>query len=506
MLMTPLIVLWVMRQDQQWSRQEVRETVLLWVATGTIGAAIFLHPTLSRIPLAFVCFAPLVGGALRLGPRELSAAVGLLAVIATAATAMGHGPLLLATPNESLLVLQAFLIIVALTALPLSALTVERRSLLERERAARALADAASRAKDEFLAIVSHELRNPLAAISTAAAALDTGALAPRHSARMVESIRRQAKTLARLIDDLLDIGRATGYKLVLRKEPLELACVVQGAVDALVAARALDPQRIELALEPVWIDGDPARFAQIVENLVDNALKHTPAGRRIAVTVRADGHHAELRVEDEGSGIRPELLPSVFEPFFQAEQGLDRSTGGLGLGLTLARRLAELHGGTIEAASGGQGRGSSFVVRCPRLAAPAATPAAARQAASPPGLLQRLLIVEDNADARQALRTLLEVLGHEVHEAADGESGFAAALALKPDVVLIDLGLPQIDGYEVARRLRKMNQTMRLVALTGYGRAIEVQRAREAGFTSAATPLAGVVELGSSGRTSTSN
>jgi CheY-like chemotaxis protein len=220
----------------------------------------------------------------------------------------------------------------------------------------------------------------------------------------------------------------------------------------------------------------------QIVENLVGNALKHTPAGRRIRVGVRAAGATAELKVEDEGSGIRPELLPNVFEPFQQGEQGLDRSAGGLGLGLTLVRRLTELHGGSVEAHSDGIGRGSAFVLRFPVSPAAARSRAAAgdRQATL---VRRRVLIIEDNVDARQTLRALLEMFGHEVHEAGDGETGIATALAVRPDVVLVDIGLPHLDGYEVARRLRREHASMRLVALTGYGRDDDVRGATEAGF-----------------------
>ena len=385
-------------------------------------------------------------------------------------------------PNESLLVLQGFLVVISMTTLPMAALTVERRAALERERAARAEADAASRAKDEFLAILSHELRNPLAAISMAAAALDTGANSRESSARLVASIRRQAQHLARLIDDLLDMSRMTASKLILRKEPLELGDAVRRCVEAFCTTRGLAPGRIELALDAVWIDADLVRVTQVMENLLGNALKHTPPGKRISVTVRNIGAVAELRVEDEGFGIRPDLLPHVFEPFTQGQQGLDRSAGGLGLGLTLVRRLAELHGGTVQAQSGGVVRGSAFTLRFPSRAAPVGpVTAASEQARSERP--RRLLVVEDNVDARQTLRMLLETLGHEVHEAADGEAGVAAALDRRPDLVFVDIGLPRLDGYEVARRLREAKLGARLVALTGYGRDDDVERAREAGF-----------------------
>jgi CheY-like chemotaxis protein len=224
-------------------------------------------------------------------------------------------------------------------------------------------------------------------------------------------------------------------------------------------------------------------RVTQIVENLLGNALKHTPVGRRIRVAVTDIGSVAELRVEDDGFGIRPELLPHVFEPFTQGQQGLDRSAGGLGLGLTLVRRLTELHGGTITVHSAGVDRGSSFVLRFPARDPPMGASQADMQPVSAAGRARRLLVIEDNVDARQTLKTLLETLGHEVHEAGDGEAGVAAVLAIKPDLAFVDIGLPRLDGYEVARRLRAANVTTRLVALTGYGRDDDVQRARDAGF-----------------------
>jgi signal transduction histidine kinase len=481
-LLTPLIVLWWMDRRMEWTSHQVAEALLLLVAIVLVGGLAFFHPVLAGYPLAFLCLAPLVWAAVRFGPREMATAVAVVAVIATAATSTSRGPFAALTPNESLLVLQAFLILIAMTVLPMAALTVERRALLERERAARADADAASRAKDEFVAILGHELRNPLAAISTAAAVLDSGAATREHRAPLVASIRRQSQHLARLIDDLLDIGRMTANKLILHREPVELADAVRRCVESMVAARGLESARLELSLAPVWIDADPVRITQIVENLLGNALKHTPLGRRIRVTVEDIGAVAELRVEDEGLGIQPELLPRVFDPFIQGQQGLDRSAGGLGLGLTLVRRLTELHGGTIDARSAGVGLGSVFVLRLPSCTAPARPlvtqnePAAAERP-------RRLLVIEDNADARETLCALLAALGHEVHEAGDGEAGVAAALRLHPDLVFVDIGLPRVDGYEVARRLRAAKASSHLVALTGYGRDEDVQKARDAGF-----------------------
>jgi len=482
-IVTPFVALWWTNRAWDLDARKLAEVVLLIVAIGGVGAATFFDAGLSQYPIAFLCLAPLVWGALRFGPREIATAIGVLAVIATTATATDRGPFAILTANQSLLVLQAFLLLIAMTALPMAALTVERRAALVRERAARAEADAAARAKDEFVAILGHELRNPLAAISMAATVLDTGVQSRENGERLVTSIRRQSQHLARIIDDLLDIGRMTGNKLILCKEPVELGGAARRFVDALTTTRGLAAGRIDVDAETVWIDADPVRVTQIMENLLGNALKHTPPGKRIRMIVRDLGEVAELRVEDEGFGIRPDLLPNVFDPFTQGQQGLDRSGGGLGLGLTLVRRLTELHGGTVEAHSSGENRGSVFTLRFPSRAGPPLAAVAAASEQRLPERPRRLLVVEDNLDARQTLRTLLETLGHEVHEAADGEAGVAAALERRPDLVFVDIGLPRLDGYEVARRLRAAHLRSRLVALTGYGRDDDVQRAREAGF-----------------------
>jgi signal transduction histidine kinase/ActR/RegA family two-component response regulator len=494
-LVTPLLVLWYSDRDWDWAPRKTLEAALLLIAIGIIGGIAFFHPVLSTYPVAFLCLAPLVWGALRFGPREVSTVVVLLAAMATAATVTGRGSFVLPTPNESLLALQSFMALIAMSALPMAALTAERALLLERERQARREADAASRAKDEFLAILGHELRNPLSAISAAAAVLDQPD--GRHGAewqRWLTIIQRQARHLARLIDDLLDVGRVSLHKMSLRRQPIELAAQVERCVQTLVSREREAATRIDLQLEPAWIDADPDRIDQIVANLVGNALKHTPPGRRIRITVRRAGAEAELRVEDEGAGIPPELLPRIFEPFTQGVQGLERAAGGLGVGLTLVRRLTELHEGTVEAHSGGAGRGSEFIVRLPL--GTTSRPRAAVPGPGGPAPPCRLLIIEDNGDVRVALRVLLESVGQEVYEAADGESGISAASALAPDIVLVDIGLPGLDGYEVARRLRAANPAVGLVALTGYGQPGDHERSSRAGFDAHLVKPVGIERL----------
>jgi signal transduction histidine kinase/ActR/RegA family two-component response regulator len=341
----------------------------------------------------------------------------------------------------------------------------------------RADAEAANRAKDDFLAMLGHELRNPLAAIGNAAHILDRIGPVDPVAARASAVIHRQVRHLAGLVDDLLDAARVSTGKIILRTTALDLGAAVQR-----MAATLASPQRpVDVDVATVWVHADETRLEQIIGNLVSNALKYTPAGGQVHARVRSDGAEAVLEVQDTGDGIPAALLPHVFEPFVQGERSPDRTHGGLGLGLALVKRLVEMHGGSVRATSGGAGRGSTFTVRLPLIAPPPAAAAIAPASVAP----RRVLIVEDNADAREVLQTALVLDGHDVHQAGDGPSGLEAALRLVPDVVLIDVGLPGLDGYEVARqiRARETDTRMLLVALTGYGQADDRRRALEAGF-----------------------
>ena len=337
--------------------------------------------------------------------------------------------------------------------------------------------------KNEFLAMLAHELRNPLGAIRNAVAVLErVGAQnGPAISARA--TIARQVGHLSHLIDDLLDVERVASGKIRLNCHPLDLAETVRHAVASFTGNAGLD-REIEVSSEPAWVDGDPDRLEQILANMVTNAVKYTPAGGRIYVSLRGDGHNAVLSVEDTGVGIEPDLLPSVFDMFVQGESTLDRAQGGLGIGLTLVRRLVELHGGTVVAASAGAGQGSTFTVRLPQV--PAQTTATAPISLSSGRVApRRVLIVEDSRDAREMFRMLLELAGHRVFEAADGVDGLRLLETEHPEVAIIDIGLPGIDGYEVARRMRERpnGRGILLLALTGYGFPEDYERSTAAGF-----------------------
>src|SRR3954464_457593 len=360
----------------------------------------------------------------------------------------------------------------------------EREALLGREREARTAAEAASRAKDEFLAMLGHEVRNPLGSIATASPLLDHPRIDAEASRQARGVISRQVEHLARLTDDLLDAGRAVMGKIVLEHRPIDLAAVVTRALAVFESAGRFGGHRLERSLNSVWVDADETRIEQIAANLVANALKFTPAGGTIRVTVSQAGNDAILGVSDTGVGMSEELRARAFELFVQGDGALDRGKGGLGIGLTLVRRLAELHGGTASAASDGPGKGASFTVRLPTVAAPAH--ASVQAVAAAPAAGRDVLIVEDNVDAAETLRRLLELSGHRVRVAHDGVAGLEALLSGSTQVALIDIGLPRMDGYELARRMRASlegHSRPVMVALTGYGLPEDRSRALAAGF-----------------------
>ena len=362
--------------------------------------------------------------------------------------------------------------------------SAERDEALAKETAARAEAESASRSKDEFLAMLGHELRNPLGAISSAAIVLEHSDTSASAAAQAREVITRQMGHLAGIVDDLLDVARVTTGKISLRHEVADVAAIVRGCLDTLRSTGRLTGHEVTLEAESVWADVDATRLGQVLTNLLVNAVKYTPATGTITVSVRPDADEAVLSVSDTGMGIVPRMLPLIFDLFVQSDRALDRAQGGLGIGLTLVKRIVELHGGTVSAASGGAGQGSTFTVRLPRVT-PAAAPA--RPAATPSGALgaRRVLIVEDNDDARDMLRSMLSLWGHEVEEARDAEEALARLAERRPDMALVDIGLPRRDGYELARDIRSSNEgrDVFLVAVTGYGQPEDHGRAMDAGF-----------------------
>jgi len=365
-----------------------------------------------------------------------------------------------------------------------AAVAIDSSRLYERHAQLIAELRESDRRKDEFIATLSHELRNPLAPLRNALHALHLQGSPDQSPSRLREMIERQVDHLVRLVDDLLEVSRINRGTFELRRERVELASVIQSAIETtepLYAAGAREFD-VKLADGPLVLDGDPVRLTQIFGNLLNNAAKYTNSGGHVWLTARRDGDSVLVTVRDDGIGIAPETLPGLFEMFFRGSDGASR--GGLGIGLTLARKLAEMHGGTITASSDGLGKGSEFTVRLPL--APVITAASSARIPTPlPLARRRVLVTDDNVDAAEALGELLQILGAEVRICHDGPSALAAYLAYAPDLVLLDIGMPDMDGYEVARRLRALPGPHRakLVALTGWGQAEDSRRAREAGF-----------------------
>jgi PAS domain S-box-containing protein len=351
--------------------------------------------------------------------------------------------------------------------------------------------ERAERQTQEFLAMLAHELRNPLAPIGNALNLLARKPTTDPGELWVRDVLQRQTEHLSRLVDDLLDVSRITRSALVLDRKPVDVRTLLRQAADA--STQWFEERHhalgVSLPEERLMVEADEVRLSQVVQNLLHNAAKYTPEGGRVELAARRDGEHVLVSVRDNGIGMTPEMLSSAFELFRQARQGLDRAQGGLGVGLTLVQRLVKMHGGSVEARSEGPGRGSEFVVRLPLRAEPAivqpqgpASPAAAPGNAPP---RRRILVVDDNADAAQALRLLLEHDGHEVRVALDGPSGLALARDYRPDVALLDIGLPGMSGYELADRMRAdpaLSATV-LVAVTGYGQMHDRARASACGF-----------------------
>jgi signal transduction histidine kinase/ActR/RegA family two-component response regulator len=371
------------------------------------------------------------------------------------------------------------------------------QDVTEKRRAEEALRDQAEalkeadRRKDEFLATLAHELRNPLAPLCNALGLLHKTDDDVKTFRRVRAMMERQLRQLVHLVDDLLDVSRISCGKIQLRKQNLDLADVVHSAVE--IARPVIEAGEHELTVTlpvpPLPVEGDPTRLAQVLGNLLSNAAKYTPNGGRISLVAGQDSKRAVIRVRDNGLGIPREMLPSIFEMFTQVDKHLERAQGGLGIGLTLVRRLVEMHGGTVEAYSEGLGQGSEFVVRLPLQEEKSNSPPQAScgdvEQTGVASAGRRILVVDDNVDATDSLALLLRLQGHEVRTAFDGPSALEVAEAFRPEVMLLDIGLPGMSGYDVARQLRRLpaHQKTILVAQTGWGQEEDRSLSKEAGF-----------------------
>jgi PAS domain S-box-containing protein len=360
------------------------------------------------------------------------------------------------------------------------------RDVTERRRSELALLEA-DRRKDDFLAVLSHELRNPLAPLQMAVTILRQIGPPQPELRELRDVIERQTAQMSRLLEDLLDVSRIASGKIVLKKERVSLGLAVAGAVES---ARGLMESQghhliVKLPAEPIYLEGDLTRLAQVFTNLLNNAAKYTEKGGSISVTAEQADSQVEVRVRDSGIGIPPEELTRVFEMFVQLDQSPNRTRGGLGIGLSLVRRLVELHGGQIEARSGGPGRGSEFIVRLPALKPTGeGSPPAADSEDAPDASRCRILVADDSVDTAELLARVLRFRGHEVRTAHDGPGALAETTAFQPDVAVLDIGMPGLSGYEVAREIRsRFGDHIVLVAVTGWGQEEDKRRAREYGF-----------------------
>lgn len=506
LIVTPLLIRWIPQFSFRRTRIELIEA---WLSIGAVvSVGVFLYFTtyreIAQIPLVYLILIPFLWIALRIGPRFMTLALFLNAVLALSGTAYlsllaGAG----GTLGYELLQTEIFIIMISLIFLLLVTVAEERKDTANDLRDnVRRLEDAVERirkedeAKSRFIATLAHELRNPLAPLMSS---LEIMKLERKEKSGEIEGMVDHLNTMRHLLDDLLDISRISKAKLTLQKEHVDLQTIANRSVRSV---RPLVESRnhtlsVELPDEAIILEADPVRLEQVFVNLLNNAAKYTEPDGSIALSARTEGSYAEVSVKDTGIGMDTDLLEHVFEPFFQIEQP-GKLHAGLGIGLSLTKNLVELHGGTIEARSAGAGRGSEFVVRIPlpgkkaEETAPAVHTPSERSADG-----FRILVVDDNRAAADALAKLLSLRGHETRTAYTGEEALNEAPRYQPDVILLDIGLPDMEGYDVARALKSDGSvTAALIALTGYGQESDIRKAQKVGFSHHLTKPAGLAEI----------
>jgi len=501
LVMAPFLLVWVDQAQREWRLERLAEAMLLFFAMLLLSVAVFVdHGSNFPYPVHYLVFPAVIWAALRLGQHATASVVFGTMTVTVIATLAGRGPFVTARIGAGLLDVALFTAVVAVTGLFLGAATAERnraerqrgadyaRLRLSEERLARQAEElaAADRRKDEFLAVLGHELRNPLAPLQNGLELLALGGDNPEIVTRTRQLMERQLRHLVRLVDDLLDVARIRSGKIVLELEIVELGAMLARAVE--LAGPLVDTRHhtLEVVLpdHELWCRADPIRLPQLLANLLNNAAKYTEEGGLITLTAARVDRDALIRVKDSGIGMTTEALANVFELFAQAAVPAQVVQDGLGVGLSLARSIAELHGGVLSARSDGPGRGSEFTLRLPLASAPATLgqlPAGdgARTAR------QRILVVDDNVDAAESLGTMLTFSGHDVRVAHNGSEALATAREFSPDVMILDLGMPEMDGYAVARAVRADPQLTRtrLIALSGYGQLDDRRRTADVGF-----------------------
>jgi len=497
----PFLFVWADQARNRWRLQRLTEGVLLICAMFVLSLAVFVDRGSSiPYPVHYLIFPAVIWAALRLGQHATATLVFGSFAVTIVATIAGRGPFVTSNIGASLLQVALFMAVVAVTGLFLGAATAERNRSERRrsedyarlrsseERLARQAEElaAADRRKDEFLAVLGHELRNPLAPLQNGLELLALGGSDQALVAHARQVMERQLRHLVRLVDDLLDVSRIRSGKIVLEPERVEMGAMVASAVELarpLIDARNHDLQTL-LPEQPLWTNADRIRLPQLLANLLNNAAKYTEEGGSIVLSVAPAGQEVLVKVRDNGIGMDAQALDNVFELFAQAAGPAHLVQGGLGVGLSLARSIAELHGGVLTAQSDGPGKGSEFVLRLPAAAAPEAH-AAPEKLAAEPAPRQRILVVDDNVDAAESLGTMLAYSGHDVRVAHGGVEALSAAREFSPNVMILDLGMPEMDGYAVARAVRSDPRfaATRLIALSGYGQPDDRRRTADVGF-----------------------
>jgi signal transduction histidine kinase/ActR/RegA family two-component response regulator len=523
LVVAPLLLTWIEKRYKNWLNQRILEAAVLLISLCAVAAIIFLEGT--NYPLEHLTVPFLLWAAFRFGQRGAATAILILSAIAVWGTTRGLGPFARENLNESLLLLQIFIAAVTVTSLVLAAVVTERKraeeeherlfirekaarkeaeqaqklsvELLQREQVARAEAEVANRAKDQFLATISHELRTPLNAILGWAGMLRNGRLDKATTAQALEIIERNAIAQTQLINDILDISRIVPGKLRLEVRPVELSSIVRAAIDVIRPAADAKEITLQVTLDTGAgpVSGDPDRLQQIVWNLLSNAVKFTPRGGRVDVRLERQGSQLEITVSDTGIGINADFLPHVFDSFRQADSSYTRAHGGLGLGLAIVRQLVELHGGTVEALSRGDGEGAAFKVRLPLISLNPVPGSKSRDSLSPGSDFSRrsslqglrLLVVDDDGDARSLLNLMLEECGAIVTTAATAAEAFDLLEQVKPDLLISDIEMPNEDGFSLIRKIRsldaKLGAPIPCVALTAHAKSEDRIQVLSAGF-----------------------
>ena len=498
----PFVFVWADQARNHRRLQRLTEAALLLCSMALLSLAVFVdHGSAVPYPVHYLIFPAVIWAALRLGQHATATLVFGSMAVTIVATLAGRGPFVVSSSTgASLLQVALFMAVVAVTGLFLGAATAERnraerrrsedyaRLRLSEERLARQAEElaAADRRKDEFLALLGHELRNPLAPLQNGLELLALGGNDQALVTHARQVMERQLRHLVRLVDDLLDVARIRSGKIVLEIERVELAAMIASAVELarpLIDARSHELQVI-LPPDTLWTNADRIRLPQLLANLLNNASKYTDEGGNITLTVAQLGTDIVVSVRDDGIGMDGEALGNVFELFAQAAGPAHAVQGGLGVGLSLARSIAELHGGVLTAHSEGLGKGSEFVLRIPAAQAPEVREPAAAPAGEP-AFRQRILVVDDNVDAAESLGTMLAYSGHDVRVAHGGVEALSTAREFVPNVMILDLGMPEMDGYAVARAVRSDPKfaSTRLIALSGYGQPDDRRRTADVGF-----------------------